>query len=134
MFKVITWGNYITAAALLLACYYAVVFLLFYRAEIQNFITSLKNRKSSGNSDPLPVQEAQFEQLESIVHEIDSILESAGKTATKDQLLPQLNQKLANYGGLRSPAYRVAVFNHIIKQADEICGVRVTEQDLEQVG
>ena len=130
MLKFITWGNYIAGSAALLACYYAVVLLAYYRSEIQSLITgSLKQGHSATVAD---APEAQFEELESIVHEIDGILEQAGKEATKDQLLPQLKRKLANYGGLRIPAYRVAVFNHITTQAEELCGVRISAKELEE--
>ncbi len=133
MLQAISWSTYLEGAAVVSALYYAGIAIVFYRNEIKAFIIS-KNHLSTnqarkadqGSTDDT----AAFENLESIVHEIDSILEQAGTQATKDQLLPQLKAKLVSYGGLRQPAYRVAVFNHIIKQAEEISGVRISAEEL----
>jgi hypothetical protein len=130
MLQGISWGTYLEAAAISTAIYYAGVAFIFYQKEIKALLQP--KAKTAGNAATGTTDDtATFENLESLVHEIDSILEQAGNQATKDQLLPQLKAKLANYGGLRQPAYRAAVFNHIIKQAEEISGVRIRAEDLE---
>jgi hypothetical protein len=131
MLQGISWSTYLESAAILTAIYYTGVAFLYYRSEIKALLqpkAKTAPHADTANSD----NTAAFENLESLVHEIDSILEQAGNQATKDQLLPQLKAKLANYGGLRQPAYRAAVFNHIIKQAEEISGVRLSAGDLEE--
>lgn len=123
----ISWSAYLESAAVLTAIYYTGVAIVFYRGEIKALLQPKGKATTHASGTD---QTAAFENLESIVHEIDSILEQAGNQATKDQLLPQLKAKLASYGGLRQPAYRAAVFNHIIKQAEEISGIRISEDDL----
>jgi hypothetical protein len=129
MLQGISWSTYLESAAVLTAIYYTAVAIVFYRNEIKPLLqlqAKTVTNADTGSSDDT----AAFENLESLVHEIDSILEQAGNQATKNQLLPQLKAKLANYGGLRQPAYRAAVFNHIIKQAEEISGVRISAEEL----
>jgi hypothetical protein len=129
MLQGISWGIYLESAAVLTAIYYAGVAIVFYQPEMKALLQPKGekiNNADSGSTD----HTATFEDLESAVHEIDSILEQAGTQAAKDQLLPQLKAKLASYGGLRQPAYRAAVFNHIIHQAEEICGIRISEGEL----
>jgi len=131
MLQGISWSNYLEAAAILTAIYYAVVGFVFYLEEIKALVTSKgTSLKKADKINTGTDNTAAFENLESLVHEIDSILEQAGNQAMKDQLLPQLKAKLASYGGLRQPAYRAAVFNHIIKQAEEISGIRISEDEL----
>lgn len=130
MLQAISWSNYLEGAAILLACYYTGVGLIFYRQEITNLLTRTPIPQPA-MATTAGDDTASFEALESIVHGIDSILEQAGPEATKDQLLPQLKQKMASYDGLRRPAYQVAVFNHIIKQAEEINGITILPQELE---
>jgi predicted dinucleotide-utilizing enzyme len=132
MLQGISWGTYLESAAILTAIYYTGVATIFYRGEIKALATAKAgssekaDRSEAGATD----HTAAFDNLESLVHEIDSILEQAGIQAAKDQLLPQLKAKLASYGGLRQPAYQAAVFNHIINQAKEICGIRISEEEL----
>ena len=137
MLQQISWGDYITWVLILAACYYILVAIFFYRGEIRTLINS--RRHGTPASTP-PVTSSlspsgdtvDFEDLENTINDINSILSEAGQEAGKEQLLGQLQQRLANCDGLRHPAYRVAVFNHIIQQAEKICGVRIDKQDLEQ--
>jgi hypothetical protein len=129
MLQGISWSTYLEGAAILTAFYYAGMALVFYRGEIKTFLQP-KAKPAAKIHTSTTDDTAAFEKLESIVHEIDSILEQAGTQATKDQLLPQLKAKLASYGGLRQPAYQAAVFNHIIKQAEEISGIRISADEL----
>jgi hypothetical protein len=129
MLQGISWSTYLASAAVLTAIYYTGVACVFYQKEIK---ASLQPKAKTAGSAATGATDdtAAFENLESLVHEIDSILEQAGNQATKNQLLPQLKAKLANYGGLRQPAYQAAVFNHIIKRAEEISGVRISAEEL----
>ncbi|WP_214072601.1 hypothetical protein [Mucilaginibacter sp. dw_454] len=129
MLQGISWSAYLEAAIIVTAIYYACVAAVFYRTEFKALLQPKAKAATYAVTDGSD-KTAAFENLESLVHEIDSILEQAGNQATKDQLLPQLKAKLASYGGLRQPAYRAAVFNHIIKQAEEISGIRISEEEL----
>ncbi len=129
MLQGISWSAYLEAAVIVTAIYYTGVAAVFYRTEIKTLLQPKAKATGHIGADDSD-KTAAFENLESLVHEIDSILEQAGNQATKDQLLPQLKAKLANYGGLRQPAYQAAVFNHIIKQTEEISGVRISAEEL----
>lgn len=121
MLQHLSWGNYLTAIVALTSCYYLAVALLYYRPELKALLQP--NRRSS---EPLGYYGAQSEatdpseDLKETVDKLNSILETAGTTVSKEELLPQLNQVLTNYAGLRIPAYRGAVFNHILKKAKDI--------------
>lgn len=129
MLQGISWTNYLEGLGVATAIYYTGVGFVFFRQEIKGLLagkfTSVKKYQADATDDT-----ATFEDLESLVHEIDSILEASGNPANKAELLPQLKARLANFSGLREPAYQAAVFNHIIKQAEEISGVRISEDEL----
>lgn len=75
---------------------------------------------------------ADFDELEAVVADLKrSVLEQAGKETSKNQLLVQLKQRLANYTGLRQPAFRTALNHFIMQNAKEICGVDFTEKELD---
>ncbi len=109
--------------------------MIYYPAEIRRFIQSPGSKPApagqTSQQDNPPESNPEFEALEIFINDINSILQHAGKEAGKPVLLPQLKQALASYPGLRVPAYRNAVFNHIIRIGEELCGVRISEQELE---
>jgi len=140
MFKSITWSNYFTAAIVLAGAWYIIITLLYYRKEVFNLFNGKykipikrKNKTIEDEAEEVPEQEHTFEELEGIVTDIrHSILEVAGKEADKDKLLTQLSERLANYGGLRLPAFRIAINNFIIQNAESICGVAFSEEELDE--
>lgn len=132
----ISWSSYFLGAAILLGCYYSGVAAFFYRPEINTWLN--RNKASSQANTVTQAAEdmsdpSSFGKLEQLVHEIDGILEQAGTNATKDQLLAELIPKLASFGGLRHPAYRVAILKHITAKAEEICGIGIRSEELDQV-
>ena len=141
MLKGITWTDYFTAAVILVTLWYLGVGLIYYRREVLDLFsgkTKIRLRKNKnqikGDGHEEPDQEAgdSFEELEATVTDIrHSILEEAGKEASKEQLLRQLQDRLANYGGLRRPAFRIAINNFIVQHAQNICGVSFSEEELE---
>jgi len=135
MLEQISWGNYLAGTATVLFCYYATVAATCYRSEIHDF---LRRRRAAESGEQSPPSEAnktedsmEFEALELTVSKINSILKTAGKEVEKPQLLSQLRAVTTGYDGLRKPAFKAAVFNHITKQAEEICGVRISADELE---
>lgn len=136
MLNKFTWSDYLSAVTIAVLIYYIVIAALYYRAEIKNILSGkfkLKAKEISGDDTaPGEMEEADFDELEAVVAGLKrSTLEQAGADANKDQLLRQLKQQLANYDGLRRPAYRVAVNHYIIQHAKEICGVAFSEEELD---
>ncbi|WP_157604488.1 hypothetical protein [Solitalea canadensis] len=77
---------------------------------------------------------SRVDELEKVVSNIrGSILEKAGKDVSKAELLKELKVKLTNYEGLHQPACRVAITNFMIKETKELCGVVLSEEELESV-
>lgn len=132
-----SWSDYITAMAILIAGYYLVIGAIYYRTEVRDLLSGkIKFNRKKIAEHPSTADEGEydeeFERLEAVVGDLKrSVLEQAGKEATKDQLLSQLKKRLANYDGLRRPAYRVAVNNAIIQNSKEICGVVFSEEELD---
>ncbi|SDE88029.1 hypothetical protein SAMN05216464_110165 [Mucilaginibacter pineti] len=139
MFKSITWSNYYTTVFILLALWYVIIILVYFRKEFFNLLNGKYNiptrrKKQQTPEEEIPEdQEHTFEELERIVADIrHSIFEEAGNNISKDELLTQLKQRLVNYGGLRQPAFRVAINNFIIQYAESICGVAFSEDELNE--
>lgn len=134
LFNGISWGTYLTVLVILVAAYYIIIGALYYKKEFRSLLSG--KGKSSGTNEKDEEEQEQgdslFDELEEVVLDIRSnILEQAGKSVGKADLLDQLKERLITYGGLRNPAFRVAVDNFIIKHAEEICGVVYSEEELE---
>jgi len=143
MLKGITWGQFLIAVVAVILFWYAVIAVVYYRKEIKAiFKGKLKlpvKTEKTAEADPHESEEPYtdpgeaFDELESIAEDIKiSILEKAGKEASKEELLGKLKERLANYGGLRQPAFRMAMNNFIIQHCEDICGVAISEQELNE--
>ncbi|WEK17907.1 MAG: hypothetical protein P0Y49_13980 [Candidatus Pedobacter colombiensis] len=131
MLEAITWKTYLTVILLSVLIYYIMIGSIFYRTEIRNFLKR-HNQKDDDNDSEGAEHFSSFDQLENVVKDIrHDILEKAGKTASKAELLGQLSERLANYDGLHQPAFRMALNNYIIQHGESICGVVFSEQELE---
>lgn len=133
----ITWKEYWIAVSLILIIYYLVIVILYYKENIRRLLSGKWKQKVSPElrADEGEVDEpedAGFQELEAVVADLRSILERAGKTVSKEELLRLLRQRLTNYTGLRKPAYRVAVHHAVIQHAQEYCGVTFREEELDE--
>jgi hypothetical protein len=138
MLQQITWTQYISAMVILLVIYYLIYFIRFHRKGY----TRLLDKLEQGHVDDLDEEEIKNEQkeaeellnqLELLVNRIRSgVLEKAGTEATKDQILEGISKEVASFGGLSQPAYQHALNNYIIEHSIKICGVEISEDDLQR--
>lgn len=138
MISNVSWGLYFAALGPILFLYYAVVMLLFFRNEIQSLFepkpsprtpaTETANLKEHSSASEGSV----IDGMETVVKDLRQILQQAGKDADKQELLQQLNSRLAGYNGLRHPVFQPAIIKYLINNAESICGVSFSEQELVQ--
>jgi len=138
MLQQITWTQYITALVILLVIYYLFYFIRFYRKRYVKFLDILDKEDTDEDHDNKIIKEKKdaedlLGQLELLVNRIRTgILEKAGTEATKSEILSGVTQEVASFGGLGQPAYQHALNNYIIEHALKICGVEITEEELER--
>lgn len=131
VFNGISWGSFLLVAGTITALYYMVVGSLYYKKEISTLLSGSQRALGGMDQKEADGGEGSFEQLEAVVLDLRSnILEQAGNTVGKADLLARLQLRLTNYGGLRHPAYRAAVNNFIIRDAAELCGAAFSEEEL----
>jgi len=139
MLESITWKEFALVIAAAAIAWYAFVALAYFRDEIKGLAKGknvpVENAEELINENhPEPITDdtdSAFAELEMVVLEIrHGILEKAGRTAGKETLFTQLQQRLAGYQGLEKPAFRNALNNFIITNSKEICGVAFSEEEL----
>lgn len=125
MLEAITWKTYLTAVAAAGGIYYLSIGLIYYRKKTQGIIQG----ETGEETEELIV--GGFEELDALTEKIrHSILEEAGNGASKAELIIQFREQLADYGGLRQPAFRLALTNFLIQKSESICGVIFTSEEL----
>lgn len=134
MLESISWKMYIEGTAALLGCYYAGVAAICYRKEMKQFFAGSKldrvsTYQAAGSTHEDNYIETSFDELEKLVKDIDQTLTEAGPKPEGHSLIAQLQSLLDKNTHLLTPAYRVAIFNHIQTKAKDICGVRIDESD-----
>lgn len=134
----ISWGQFLAILAALLIIYYTIVAIFFYRKETINlFRKKSATGGNEGNIEKVSKQEERINDgtidlLEAVVADLHGILVKAGKEAGRRELLRQLSERLANYAGFRHPAFRAAIINYVVKNADSLCGESFSADELEQ--
>lgn len=135
MLSGISWSTYLITLAAILICYYLIIIILYYRGEVKSFLNhrSLFSLEAFNAPEKYPVDNTLAE-LESTVKKIDVILKNSPKDTEKEELLEQFSPILAGFTGLTVPAWRVALYNHIITQSAEQCGVTISAEELDRKG
>ena len=129
MLSNVSWGQYLAGAAILLLVYYLFYILKYHGKDLKNKFSG-KGRLNKSVT-PKGSEENSIEELEMVVNDLRyAVFDKAGPGADKEQLLHRLQVRLSDYEGLKKPAYRVAINNSCIKQAKEICGVAISEEEL----
>ncbi len=133
MLSNVTWKEYLVALGVLLLLYYLLIGIKYYRKEIKNLLRGKRARPVFNIHSEQSSEEVSLEELEAVVFDLRyAILEKAGKNTSRQELLRQLSERLANYTGLRKPAYRVAINNAVIRYAKENCGIEFSEEELNE--
>ena len=141
MLEAITWNTYFSTLAVVIAAYYITILVAYYPKEFRSLLSGRINKISQNRqqeeeqdhrrTDGKPTDH--FDELEATVAELSGILGKAGqKRTSKETLLLQLIQTLSNHTGLREPAYRVAVINFILENAEKQCRISFSETELEE--
>lgn len=141
MLQNISWGQYLSVLLILVLIYYVGYFMKYYQEKL---ITKLQNKSAEPEEsiadlgtqelDQHAADEQEIDELEATVNEIrEFILDKAGKEADKEELVQQLESYVANFNGLHKPAFRYALTNYIIQQAELKCGVVFEEEELEAI-
>ena len=132
MLESISWTNFLEAAAVASGCYYIALAVAVYRKQIIVFANDPKSfravKKNAIDQDGANKKKAT---PMAIIHDLSSVLDHAGYNADKAVLLEQIKDTLHKYKDADLPAFRVPIQDYIISKAEEICGVRITVQDLE---
>ena len=138
MLQSITWNEYLGGVVILLIVYYLIIGTKYFKEDIRSLLAgklkndpgTAKNKVSETGkesfSDP-----ASFDELEAVVNDLRyAVLEKAGRSIGREELLNRLKERLAEYTGLQKPAYRAAINNFIITHAQELCDVTFSEHEL----
>ena len=117
------------------------IILKFIRGHWLEFMEMLNHQVEVYELDLLADQHASIAQdadflkaLEKLIDDLRlNILVKAGKTATKEQLMEAISEKVASYDGLHHPAFRYALNDNLIPYTEKICGLKIEEEELENL-
>lgn len=136
MLSNITWTQFLVVLIGVLVLYYIIYFIRF---RFNGMLEKLNKKSEAYELDIYEKNEQdeetrKLDELEIVINRIKTdVLDQAGKSATKDQLIAALPESVAGYDGLHQPAYRYALNNYIIQQSKQLCGVEIEEEELEEL-
>jgi hypothetical protein len=135
MFKSISWQQFLTAAIILVATYYLVVAILFYRREIRQLAAIRKgSRVATQPLNATSTEDEQFAQAALLKTSVEEIIQMAvHQSWVKDELLIGLASRLELYPDLKNTPFQIAINNHISEQTQVKCNIVLHASDLKLI-
>jgi hypothetical protein len=134
MLRQVSWQIFFTVTGILLAIYYAIIALIYYRIEIAAFLRSPKKwknlfRKPSASKNKTNTDDFS-DSASTLKKEVDQLILSAyyGKT-NKEDLFFSLKEHLENYGRLPE-SFRLAINDHIQSAGEKNGSFHFTAEEL----
>jgi hypothetical protein len=143
----INWHTYAIACLVLLALYYVVVILLYYRDKISTATkrTGFKTAEKSNDSLPSLVPEQNGKvftirnqspapDLSSLVHDLVDeleafLLQAEADEAEKEVVVGYINQLLKKYPALKGSQYQSAINNLIAVSSETHCNIQFNAEE-----
>lgn len=133
--EAISWTEYLLTVGTLTGIYYGVVlgYHKYKYKKAQKEQSDFFDESEDDEVESKDFSDEWMEELEAKVNEIRGVLAEAGKEVTKEDILDRIRPLVANFGGLHRPAYRYALNNFIVINAQALCGVDIDEEELDDV-
>jgi hypothetical protein len=139
MFNTISWQSYWTSLALILAIYYLVVYLLYYRSDVKLLFKGAGEKDSfSFRNDTPEFQQPPTDTEEQIVYscidELNAFFEEAKrKRWIKAELMHSLQLILKKYPSLQSSKYKASINTVLTNQCEHICNIHLSAEEVKHV-
>lgn len=150
MLNSISWQGYWTMLALVLASYYIVIYLLYFRSvfklpfngrrpeavsfgsrEVPSSIFSHTQQPTTGS---LPEDSVTDQQANAFVDEVGAYFEEVKRSkVSKEQMLGSIQKILLKYPGLSASSYQDMIINMIRTEAEHHCSLHITSEEVVQV-
>lgn len=151
MFEQINWTDYLITIGSVTAGYYVLIGGLFFRREISELMnksTKWKPKRSEGSGISLfsdaEAQQAAISEQEEVVEEVleevnqlmdrlQEVMLEVTQDTSKADLLSRIAEALKGYTWANREAYSGMLGELIVSQGKEICGVVISEKDLDEL-
>ena len=149
MFAEISWSGYITIVVVLLAAYYFVIAIRYYRDDLFQLISGKKTTQPSTvnftatQSQPSErglhqtnMQEAfekqnLFQLAQSLSDEIQAFLNEAGRNKlNKEEIIQSLQLLLTKYPAVRDSSFQEFIQNLIETECEANCSIHLSDEEL----
>lgn len=133
MFSNISWQNYLTAVAIVLAVYYLVVVLKFYRYEIKNlFKLGPKITREQGEIQEDPPQENDaLVEIENLISQVKEVFEMAkDRQLNTGEVEEFLSLVFAQHHSVKHSDWRESVNELVVSESGKVAGIRMTTQQV----
>lgn len=141
----ITWEQFLTFTAILMAIYYGYIIVAYFRKDIMVLAARPPEKKSgtnplpAGNHAGLPqsginTYDIHISTVHELMDELNNIFRKcASQDFKKPEFLMAVQLKLGSYPQIKGTPFQVSVTNHIETEALSKCGIRLEEEELQSL-
>lgn len=142
MFQTISWQTYWTTIMILSIGYYLFIYLLYFRKGLMNGFQNLSaetpitatTKSFSDNKTDSENIDNEERPAQSCLDEINAFFEAKKKSKTvKSELLYGLHALVQKYPSLKASSYRNTLSNIMVTQAENICSVHLSADEVKSV-
>jgi len=151
MLKPFTWGQFFVISGCLLALYYVIIGIVFYRKEITNLVKGRRSVAATPSGKLVPVEDndsrysgdgddyySQGDDQHQIYQQVNDLTDDLGDLFNaamaegwdKAQTLQLVARKLSDHRNLAGTVFETSVNNYIVIQADKSGLTRVSAEEL----
>lgn len=144
MFNDISWQAYWTTLSLILAGYYLILYLVYFRPDFKvtsfltKLITPVKNHQQalfdSAGDFQRPPEESEEAVVYAYMDELSAFFEQSKKVkCIKEELICALQTLLKKYPTLKTSQYKDSFTNVMVTQCEHMCSIHLSADDLVRV-
>jgi hypothetical protein len=133
MFKSVSWSSFITTLVVLLAIYYIVIAVLYFRDDVMSLLK--RKEKPAPSSSPEPQNRgSMFSSVHELMDELKELFfTAASRHYPEEELVMALQSTLKRYSNLKDTQFEAAINNDIQQSALSMCNISLDESDLKRV-
>ena len=132
----ISWQSYWYTIAIILAGYYLVIYLLYFRNDFTFKVPSKPNVKGVGNEQGMqgpPKKEEEY-LFDACLNELTAFFEEARQTKwIKEELSDSLQRFFKKYSSLKSSEFYTLLNHIVVGQSENYCSIHFNAEDIERV-
>lgn len=134
MLSQISWSQYLIFILVGLVVYYLYVLLRFYREKIRGLFSSTESQPKTKIKNAINDNDEDFVAAKQLIDDISNVIQHAASVKyVREELIMAISKEVKIYPKLKGTAFQIAVNNKIGVLVSNVCGIDLSDEDLQRL-